>query len=557
MPFIPDDQPTTKRVGFVPDKKTWSGFGENIFNSGGKLIGDTVGAVANVFNPNMEKNTVANLARLGAGVLQLAIPGEQGNEKLAVAVGKFYADRYGGIDKALNSFYNDPVGVVADLSVVLGGTGALLKGAGAASKSANLARAGSTVSRAGSFIDPLSVVGRGASKFAKAGIRGVDDWSRKYATAGLTNPAAIRDADAILKRITTKSIDPVTGKQISRPMTIADLIAEGNLYGRSVDDVVSFSNNLSNQFDKIANNPNLLVKIENITKPLDDLIESTKQAIKDFPNEKSFKIQLKELTRQRKNLVSKARGGFIPADETLRMRRSLDSVTSDSASRGVQLKPGEMQAKQSVVSGLRSGLREADPKLTELGKKMQAIGFDSPGKKGPVLKAFESYESRAKTRNPITLTTISTSGTGAGVGALLGGPIGATGGVIGANVLKNVMSSPKGIEVVSKGGQLAARSTGTVGRNIARQTTRAYPAVKNVRMVTQTFGSEQSQSQPLPQQPIQLKDQSYKPIVPPQVQQQQKRPISTKEIKYNPPKSVFNNKAAFGKTFRLKPGSFN
>jgi|GEM_PF-6099605 len=521
-------------------------FASNVLTSGAKFIGDTAKAVLSPVQ------TAKSILGLGSGLVQLMIPGEQGNEELARNVGRFYVDRYGSLDKAWNSFYNDPVGVAADVAAVFSGVGAAAKGVGGLTKAAGLSNIGNKAIQVAGKIDPLSAIGRGASSVAKKGISGLDEWSRGYATAGIGNPAQIREANRILGRTNTTRINPVTGKSYRTKMTAADLISEGNLYGRSADDLSRYSSELSSQFDKIANNPNLAVKAIDITEPLDKLIESTKQAIKDFPNEKSFKIQLGELTRQRQNMASKAVGGVIRGDEALRMRRSLDSVTSDAASRGVTLRPGEMQAKQAMVSGLRSGLRGADPRLTGLGKKMQAIGFDSPGKEGPLMKAFSGYQSRAEARNPITLSGTAVTGIGAGAGALFG-PYGAAVGAVGANLAKNALTSPAGIKTVSRGGQSFARNLGTAGRTVSKSTQAIYPTLRQARMLNQT--SDQMQSQ-FPQTVPQVNQEliPYSPILPPVAP---KRQALTKEIKYSPPKNVFSNKSNYGRTFRLKAGSFN
>ena len=45
--------------------------------------------------------TAKNLYGLGESLIQLAIPGEQGNEELARTMGGYLQDRYGGIDLSL------------------------------------------------------------------------------------------------------------------------------------------------------------------------------------------------------------------------------------------------------------------------------------------------------------------------------------------------------------------------------------------------------------------------------------------------------------------------
>lgn len=449
--------------------------GGNIVRSGGRVIGDTLGAIGNIFNPNLEKNTIANLGRVAVGGVQNLIPGEQGLEKNFNDIGRYYGQRY-GITSALRgdfdqagrdigtTAYFDPTGVALDASALASGVGAGAKGVGTLTKSSRLASFGDDALRVGNAIDPMYQVSRRGGQIINRGIRGLDDYSRNYATAGLGNPAKVGEADSILKNIDFERIDPVTGKRVTVPMKTADLISEGNLYGRSSQDVIDYSNKLANRFDEIANNPNLPVRIDDIIRPLDEAIESTNQSLIDFPGEKAFETQLQELTRQRQNLLNKSRDGIVPANEVLRMRRVLDKVAGPKASQGVIMKPGEQMAKQEAISGLRSGLRESSPELTGIGKRLQSIGFDQQGKRGPVLEAFRGYENRANVRNPITLSGAVTGGLGAGVGAGVGGPFGAAVGALGANIAKNALTSPRGIKAVSQGGQSLARGVGTAKR---------------------------------------------------------------------------------------------
>jgi len=65
------------------------------------------------------------------GVIQAA---ETPEIKVANAVGSYFEDRYGSLDKAKESFVEDPAGVLADLATVISGGGAAIRGAGQASK---------------------------------------------------------------------------------------------------------------------------------------------------------------------------------------------------------------------------------------------------------------------------------------------------------------------------------------------------------------------------------------------------------------------------------------
>ncbi len=108
--------------------------------------------------------TAQNIGNLAQGVAEKIIPGEQSHEVYANAVGKFFADRYGGVDNVKRTMATDPVGFLADLSTVL--TGGEFAAARAPGVIGTAARAAGTVGRA---VDPISTV----AKVAKATGRGV------------------------------------------------------------------------------------------------------------------------------------------------------------------------------------------------------------------------------------------------------------------------------------------------------------------------------------------------------------------------------------------------
>lgn len=506
--FVPEQSVQTKSTyvpkSFTPTTRDWGkNFGGNVLKSGGRLIGDTVGAIANIFNPNMEKNTVANLGKLALGTGSLLLPGEQKYEPMAKAVGKFYKDRYGGVENIKNTLYNDPVGMLADAATVATGVGGALRGGGAVasklgsvSNASKLSQAGRTMTNIGRQIDPLILAGKGVRVVGNKAIRGVDSFGRNYASAGLGNPAATGEANRILKNIDFKRVDPVTGKKVSSKMVLGDLIDEGDLYSRSVDDLTRYSDDLSKTFDKIADNPRLAVKLDDVLAPIDKLIKETKVGIKDFPGEVAFKTQLKELTKQRANIISKAKNGVISGNVVLRMKRGLGSITSPDAIRGVDLKQGSQMAKSKSISGLRSGLRKASPKLTKLGKRMQAIGFES--KPGAVMKAFIGNQSRASVRNPITLSRSVGLGLGAGIGAGVGGMPGAIAGSIVFPAMNEFLNSPTGVKLLSKGSRAAASGLGKSSRFVTPKASLFQRYVGGpARMLNNPFNADQTNEKEL------------------------------------------------------------
>ena len=151
--------------------------------SAGEVIG---GAITN-FGPSARQyggdiseavmhpiKTAKSLYELGKGVVQLAIPDEQGNEELARNVGKFFAERYGTLEKIKRTIASDPVGFLGDFSMLLSGGGTL------AAKIPGLTKAGQAVSKflpvdvspqgiakLGSNLDPLSLAAKGVAGTAK------------------------------------------------------------------------------------------------------------------------------------------------------------------------------------------------------------------------------------------------------------------------------------------------------------------------------------------------------------------------------------------------------
>ena len=109
--------------------------------------------------------TADSLLSLGKGIVQLAIPGEQEDEKTAKAVGAFFVDRYGSVEAAKRTFATDPVGFFGDVSLVLAGGG----GAIAAKTAGRANTIAQGVQKVGEAMDPINAVtktargvGRGA-----------------------------------------------------------------------------------------------------------------------------------------------------------------------------------------------------------------------------------------------------------------------------------------------------------------------------------------------------------------------------------------------------------
>lgn len=130
-------------------------------------------------------DTAKSIYELGKGVVQLAIPGEQGNEDMARTVGQHFKNRYGTIENAKRTFATDPVGFALDATGVasMGGTAVAGLGRGIAKVGQIGGKATTALQRVGSTAGalPKNMLTRAGEGIAQAG-RSIRD------TANLVDP---------------------------------------------------------------------------------------------------------------------------------------------------------------------------------------------------------------------------------------------------------------------------------------------------------------------------------------------------------------------------------
>ena len=110
----------------------------------------------NIITPLLKPvQTAKDIYSLGESIVGVIQPGEQGNEETARAVGQFLANRYGSLNAIKNTFANDPVGILADVSILFTGGGSL------AARAPGIAgKVGQGVKTVGQTIDPITQTGR-------------------------------------------------------------------------------------------------------------------------------------------------------------------------------------------------------------------------------------------------------------------------------------------------------------------------------------------------------------------------------------------------------------
>lgn len=122
-------------------------------------------------------DTGSTLLDIGAGELHKVLPQAitapldamdpnpqaiQRAENAASGVNKFYGDRYGSMEGFKNSLASDPVGIVADASVLAGG-------GGVAAKAGGLTKAAALADKLGTISNPITLAGKGIGAAGRGG----------------------------------------------------------------------------------------------------------------------------------------------------------------------------------------------------------------------------------------------------------------------------------------------------------------------------------------------------------------------------------------------------
>lgn len=116
------------------------------------IPGSAVELGRNIITPILHPvQTAKDITSLGASIISVLKPGEQGNEQTARAVGEFLANRYGSLNAIKNTIAHDPVGILADVSILFTGGGSL-----AARAPGMVGKVGQGIKTAGQAIDPIT-----------------------------------------------------------------------------------------------------------------------------------------------------------------------------------------------------------------------------------------------------------------------------------------------------------------------------------------------------------------------------------------------------------------
>jgi hypothetical protein len=139
------------------------GFVGNIGKSGGEAIKNLLTAVLHPID------TIEGAAKiLGGAAASTFTLGHESTPQFDALI-TFLKDRYGSIDNLKKTAYEDPVGLLIDLSAVFDAGGSLAGKAGDISKISELSKAGEVISKAGEITNPANIAGKAAKYALKKG----------------------------------------------------------------------------------------------------------------------------------------------------------------------------------------------------------------------------------------------------------------------------------------------------------------------------------------------------------------------------------------------------
>jgi hypothetical protein len=178
----------------TPAARSLSGFAGNVLSSGGNFVKDAAGGLVSLGKlagrgmaaASGDTGQAVSLANDAKGMAQNA-------PRIMSAAGSGLKNRYGGLEQIKNTLYTDPVGVAADLSM-------LLDPAAGVAKAGGLTKTASALSRAGELANPMHAIGSVVEPVTSGA-------ARTLVRGTLRPPAAVRNdfggskavADAVLK----------------------------------------------------------------------------------------------------------------------------------------------------------------------------------------------------------------------------------------------------------------------------------------------------------------------------------------------------------------------
>lgn len=333
-------------------------FGSNVLSSGKQYGMDIYG----VFRHPVD--TAVALTKLASGAIQMVSGAKTigDDTEYVQALADHYKQRYGGVDNALSTAYKDPIGVLSDASVFLGGLGLVTK-VGTLGKAAKTA---STINRVAEAVDPLIATTRGALRAGHAVMPATMERKAMQMYRSGLNPSRERpeyEVDAAIKAGLRAEV-PISGERLlgtSGVQKAEDIISgaqkrEGQIYdilerrGAEVDPNAGPRNKVTELMNK--HQPEAISK---------DTLATINERFNTFLDEKAGQVR-----DASGNVITAAQP--IPAKRSRAIKQATDAKIE--AMGGYARDPAhsvEVATLGAISDGIRHDLYGLFPELKDLG----------------------------------------------------------------------------------------------------------------------------------------------------------------------------------------------
>lgn len=460
--LIKEDSPTPQS----PEEKSLGGFAKNVGTSGMNLLGGLFDAGKNVFNPNIEENTVANIARIPIGVgekIGQTITGREnyssGNTQRVDALTNFYKERYGGVDKVKETAYQDPVGVLTDLATLLSAGGTGVAKVGQVAKASKVANVGTKVAAVGKTLDPINQLLK-----IPAGIT-------TKPVAGVTK--AIEKTGDVLQTEAKKV--PLAGVRITPPqlkkfkdengVAVEDFIKKEKLTGNPVERGIEKAEELQDLYDNAVMKSGKKVTREEIIGGFDKQIADLTSGDNAFIPEAQAMAQ--KLQQKRDTFITAmGENSELGVEQVVRIRRQTDKLIPKNGFMADPIDAGVSTQTRRILNDIVYN-KVDDTKIDGL----------SPRETGKRLKQYHDFnEYASKTNLPtgrslLTDKATMSQGGSALLALLTGNPsLAATlfGGSIATKFGDKLISNPTVLNAGSKATEGAGKVISTTGKAVNR-----------------------------------------------------------------------------------------
>jgi hypothetical protein len=418
----------------APAERSAGGFLSNVASSAGKLVTDTASAIAHPVDTAMGIGKLAVGLAPGAAAIQSMIPGEQPPEQAVNALTDFVKQRYGGIEEFKKTAYEDPVGMLADISTLLSGSGAVLKGASVGGK---VAQAGKVAATVGDAINPIraaaapvKAVARGAVK-AAGSVTGIDSLAPERLYQSALKPRLGMGPEKVREVVQTGLREgiPVSKEGLAQVQDLMDGINQ-EIAGKITAKAAAGAK----------------VSSADVATKLDDVRAFFKDTV-------APQGMLKEIDALQKQFQA-AHGKTIPVDKAQKLKQNTYVLLKRAYG---EMKSAQVEGQKALARGLKDEIVKIVPEVADLNaRESKLIGLES---------ALERYVAREGNHQ---LTGIGTPIAAGGVKAVTGSTaVSAVAGLARAALENPAIKSKLAIAIAKaqargKSASAASRATGKV-----------------------------------------------------------------------------------------------